>query len=433
MIINKHHKYLISFIFLCFVIAANFAWFNPNPDYKVYKTTETIPFFWQYNDDAAVEIVTSAYFPKIFHTYKTRMERPTYPIISKALGEVFGFVFTPVKKLSKLEKAGAGYVILKLIIFSLFAFSSYHLLKCYLPEDYSLFTVFLLLTHEFSLKSFSLFHTSELQFITPTIVTFFYVNLINKYSNIKNIFFSIIVGILILAKSNYAIYLGILIFSLFNKKFFEVLLSFISHTFPIIIYFFYLKLAGFEFFSRSQELGMGSWIFNSNIVSINTFIELIFLSVFNFLLNFIQHFHVFIIFSILGFFFIDPKKRKSILIFLIILIFFTWFQVFFANRYRSYYSSDLSIFIFGLSSLYFFKFFEKLNLKKNILKFISIIWLTLNLVFILNLPYVHPKDQPTRSKNVQQQRIHMIENFELYDKKLIERNKDGQLLYPENK
>ena len=57
----------------------------------------------------------------------------------------------------------------------------------------------------------------------------------------------------------------------------------------------------------------------------------------------------------------------------------------------------------------------------------------LNLVFILNLPYVHPKDQPTRSKNVSQQRLHMIENNELYDKKLIERNKDGQILYPENK
>ena len=67
-----------------------------------------------------------------------------------------------------------------------------------------------------------MFHTQELQFITPTIIIYFYLNLANKYSHFKNIFFSVIVGILMLGKANYAIYLGFLSFSFLNKKFLEV-------------------------------------------------------------------------------------------------------------------------------------------------------------------------------------------------------------------
>ena len=85
----KSYKPLLLLVTFCFIIAANYAWLNPHPDSKVYKTTQNIPFFWQYNADAGVEILSAAYFPKIFHTYKSRMDRPTYPIVVKVFLNYF--------------------------------------------------------------------------------------------------------------------------------------------------------------------------------------------------------------------------------------------------------------------------------------------------------------------------------------------------------
>lgn len=427
-----HSKIILSIIFFCFFVAANFAWLNPHPESKAYKTTSTIPFFWQYNADAGVEILTSAYFPTIFHTYKSRMERPTYPIISKLLGEGVGIILSPFKNLSNLEKAGAGYVLLKLIIFSIFAFTAYHILNLYVPKNYSLFFVFLLMTHNFALKTFSMFHTLELQFITPTVITLFYINLIKKYSNLKNVFFSIIVGVLLLGKSNYAIYLGFLSYSLLHKRFFEVFISFVGHFIPFLAYFYYLSFYDFEFYSLSKEIGMGSWIFNQNLFSFVDLFKLIFFSIFDFFLNSLEYFHILFFSAILGFFVISPNNRKSFLLLFIIFLFFTWLQGFFANRDRPYMTSDLSIFIFGLSALFLAKYSQNLKIKKNFLFLGSLIWLLYNLLILINLPYEHPNKQLSRDENVLQQRLHMIENYELYDKEQIRENKDGKIFYPDS-
>ena len=57
-------------LLILFLISANIAWLNPtdnNPERpSLYKTHNTIPLFWQYNLDSGIEILTAAYFPKIF-------------------------------------------------------------------------------------------------------------------------------------------------------------------------------------------------------------------------------------------------------------------------------------------------------------------------------------------------------------------------------
>ena len=427
----KFYKPLMLLITFSFVIAANYAWLNPHPDSKVYKTTKSIPFFWQYNADAGVEILSAAYFPEIFHTYKSRMDRPTYPIIVKILGESIGTLFLPFKKLSELEKAGAGYLVLKIIIFSLFSLFAFNTFERYMPKQYAFFSVFLIITHFFSIKAFSMFHTQELQFITPTIIIYFFLNLADRYSHFKNIFFSIIVGILMLGKANYAIYLGFLSFSFLNKKFLEVILSFFTHFIPFAVYLLYLNIIDLKFISPSiSDHQQGVWLFNSGILSLGEFIKLISNSLYSFILNVIEYYHIIIPLSFIGFFIFDNKNKKNYFLLIFILIFFTWFQEFFSNRYRAYMTADLSIILFGYSTYVIYILTKNINFKKNILIILSIFWFFLNILIISNFPYIHPKDHVERDSEVSKNRLYMIENYELYDQKLIELNSNEKIIYP---
>ena len=249
--------------------------------------------------------------------------------------------------------------------------------------------------------------------------------------NLKNIFFSIIVGVLLLGKSNYAIYLGFLSYSLIHKRLFEVVISFVAHFIPFLVYFYYLSFLDFEFYSLSKEIGMGSWILSQNLESFIDFSKLIFSSIFDFLLNSLEYFHILFFSAILGFFVIPPNNRKTFLLLFVILLFFTWFQGFFANRDRAYMTSDLSIFIFGLSALFFAKYSQNLKIKKSFLFLGSFIWLLYNLLVLINLPYVHPYKHLSRDENVSQQRLHMIENYELYDNEKIKKNTGGKIIYPD--
>ena len=427
----KYYKLIISLVTLCFIVAANYAWLNPHPDSKVYKTTQNIPFFWQYNDDAGVEILSAAYFPEIFHTYKSRMDRPTYPIIVKALGEIVGLLILPFKELTQLQKAGAGFLLLKIIIFSLFALWTFNIFERYMPKQYAFFSVFLLLTHFFSIKAFSMFHTQELQFITPTIIIYLFLKLTERYSHLRNIIFSMIVGVLMLGKPNYAIYLGFLSFSFINKKFIEVIFSFITHLIPFGIYLLYLKIINFKFYSASvSEHEQGVWLLNSDTLSLNYLSELITDSLSSFTLNLFQYYHIIIPLSLIGFFIFDKKKIKNYYLLIFILVFFTWFQEFFSNRYRAYMTADLSIILFGFSTYTIYVFTKNITFKKNILIALSLVWFFLNIFIISNFPLVHPKNHEVRNTEISNNRIYMIENHELYDEKLIELNSKERIVKP---
>ena len=103
------------------------------------------------------------------------------------------------------------------------------MLKKYLNQNEILLTNLLIFFSIISIGNIAAFHTIELQFITPIIITFLFINITKKYSTTKNFLFSIIVGILMLGKPNYAIYLSILVFSIMNKKIIETIISFICH------------------------------------------------------------------------------------------------------------------------------------------------------------------------------------------------------------
>ena len=146
---NLTSNYRKSLILLgvIFIISANLAWLNPqdtNPKIpRLYKTHQTIPLFWQYNLDSGVEILTAAYFPKIFEVNNTRIDRPVYPIIANIFGKTIGMIASPFINLNKLEKAGIGYLLLKILIFSSSAILMNKIISKYFDNKISYLSIFL--------------------------------------------------------------------------------------------------------------------------------------------------------------------------------------------------------------------------------------------------------------------------------------------------
>ena len=418
---NFNLKLLLIPIVL-FIIGANYAWLNPYPENKVYKTTD-IPFFWQFNPDAGVEIVSGAFFPEAYKMYKDRINRPTYPILVNFLGKVTKFVLKPFKNLSQLESAGAGYILLKILIFLLGAIICFNVLNNFLNERLSLFGCFLIFFTSFSIDSFATFHTYELQFISPIIFIFLLLKLKSSYSIYKNILFSIIVGILLLGRQNYAMYMSILIYCGLNRKYLKVLISFISHLIPVGIYLIYLKVINIEYYNHEVSgYNQGNFLINL-IVGGNykEFFIVIINSIYYFFKSIIIFFNVFLLLIVYNF--KKLKKHRNFLTFFIISCSLTYLQFLAVKNFAySYLISDLTIFVVVLS----FIELKKISQKKIVL--ITGSYLIISIMALTNFPLKSPYNFEFRNQKVLNQRKDMINNFDKYSEEDRKKAKNGNLI-----
>ena len=419
MIRNSLNFKSVLLLILIFIISSNLAWLNPKRSGDIIKINEKIPILWQYDLDAPLEIVTAAYFPSYFFKDDTRMDRPLYPFLVSSIGKSIGFAIKPVVELNEIEKAGIGYLTLKIIVYSISIFLLGKILIYYLPVNYVFFVVFITYTTNISIQYFTTFHTTELQFITPILTIYLFLNISSKYTLYKNIFFSFIFGCLMLAKINYAIYLAIIFFLMFKNKWIEIVISLLSHSLPLLLYIYFLQYIGLEYRSYGIEnASQGSWILNEllnqNIVEI---IKIIFYSILEFNITLLKYYNFWILFFIVGLFFgyIHNKINKNILIFVLLFIFTTFIQMFFAKRYFGYMTSDLSIIVYSFAILGFLELIKLIRLikyEKLIINSFMVLSLSLSLMSFVSFPWVHPYDQ--KSKNISE----MSKQIQSFDKNL---------------
>jgi hypothetical protein len=407
---SKNLKYIILLV-LIFSISANLAWLNPqdnNPEKpRLYKTHNTIPLFWQYNLDAGVEILTAAYFPKIFEFNTTRIDRPTYPVLANFFGKTASLILKPFIDLNKLESAGIGYLILKILMYSLSIILIRNILLRYFDEKTTFLAIFFLYSSYHSIFYFTAFHTSELQFITPIFILSFFIYLINKYSITKNILFSILIGILMLAKPNYAVYLSIIIFLLYKKKLIEVLISIFAHLIPIFLYLLFIEYSNYNFaMTGVTDYDQGTWLYNDlkngNFYKV---FSLFFILLGKFITKLFAGYNLLVIFLILGFLIKYRKNeiKKDYIIFISIFIFYTYFQSFAAMRFNYYMVYDISIIVFSFSAYFIYQIIEKFkneNIKKYSIPLIMALWFIINISQFISLPWVHPYNQVSKSSEV---------------------------------
>ena len=172
----------------------------------------------------------------------------------------------------------------------------------YLKKDEINLSNFLIFFSIISIGNIAVFHTIELQFITPIFLFyFFFLNLINKYNISKNFLFSFIVGLLMLAKPNYAVYLSILVFSIINKRYIEAILSIIFHLIPFFLYLLFLNYLSLEYRFVGADSGQAKWFIPmlKNIEIIN-FISKFFYSIVTFSLLLLDNYKFWLIFTIIG-------------------------------------------------------------------------------------------------------------------------------------
>ena len=403
--IKNSYILILSALLIVFLISANIAWLNPRPDFHVYKIIESIPLFWQYNVDSPMELLTAAYFPEYFAVNDIRISRPGYPVLVKCIS-LFLFVlinlFHPV---SILVVSGMAYLILKFLIYFLSSILLYKLIKYFFDKKIAVLSVIVIYFHHHSIFYATTFHTSELAFIIPIIISYFFLKLFLNYSHFKNILFSFIIGFLMLCRPDYAIYLSILILCFLKGYFKETIISFTFHLLPIFIYLIYLQSINIEFNHHGiEKSGYFSWFFEETQKgSFGTYIYVIFLSIVKYFHNLFTYFTIFFIFFIFGLIKYHKKINTNFLFLIILFFFLVWLQTFITNRWGGYMVADLSVVIIPLSLVGIKyinnNYLDKLSLKKYINFFIFTYCILMILSFI-HLPWIHPYDQKKQSYNV---------------------------------
>ena len=397
---------IIFIIFIIFTISSNRAWFSHRDNFKVVKIPEKIPFMWQYDRDASGYIRGAAYFPQYFEIHKELAMRPMFPMMSKLIGNIITVPLNPFLILGKLEKAAIGWVILSISLYFTSGIMMFKILNFYFSESSALLSIILLYCSSSSISAIGTFYPYELQFLTPIIAIFLFKNLAENYSNKKNILYSILFGIIMLARQNYAIYLAIILYSLYNKKYKEVIISFASHMVPLLFWIIYLEFSGIigylDWFKNTSFEDPGNFFVNEFLFfGPLQMIKIIFQDFSSYLSN-LSSYSIFIYLAFGSLLFKKTNLERNIIIFSLIFITTNWMQYFFLypGSGKGRHVLDISLIIYGLSGNIIMNYLKQYDfqLKKRIIVLISFIWLFYNFMGLVNFPWIHPYQQDGQPK-----------------------------------
>ena len=460
-----------------FTLSSNRAWIEHrvvDGEFFVVNYPKSIPFMWQYDKDAHTQLTSAAFFPEYYRIKPSFVSRPLYQLSAHLIGNSLGFFLDPLldrgflnKKIlemasrvkpktqailvklniqsnndiqrsvilvKKLLYAALGFVVLKILIFILAGVLMFCIAKEYFNDSIALLSVAILLFSGYSISSISMYHTYELQFINPIIVIYLFMNLYKSYSIRKNIIFSFIVGLLMLGKANYAIYLAVLTFAFIiggiNAFVIQgVLLSVIVHLIPWILWNVFMEVNGMSIIGILNEPHPGTLalhpadiigrrLLNRELVSavkgsgghampgVDFFDKTAIFNPIYLLQLVLRHFKQFLgtvfgsiwsVFSVAGIFFYKHRYKKEILLFLLIFLLSTWMQAFIAwplgLKTRIVMDPIFIIYVFSSYCAYYLISQFAKEYKKVIIFIILFTHISINIVSNVTLPWVHPFDQ----------------------------------------
>jgi hypothetical protein len=284
---------IFFFVVCIFLISALKPWYTHrliDGQYWVLDYPPSVPFMWQYDKDANAQLGSTAFFPDYYKLQPLLTDRPTmhalgwaigqsiYPVIQWASGlrvttkitqkglrliensdlktlypDQFNDPEFQLALLNRYISGAAGLVIFKLAFFFLSGLALFRLASHFSSNGVALFSVIYLLTDGYLINAIGTYHTYEFQIFSPIIICFLFFSLCQNYSLTRNIAFSLIVGLLMMAKPNYAAYIAILVYALlfFKDRRFVVIAAFISvisHSLPWALWHIFLELKGFGLF-----------------------------------------------------------------------------------------------------------------------------------------------------------------------------------------
>lgn len=419
---------------LVFVIASNIAWLNPRPDFAIYRTIDAYPFMWQYNADAGMEIVSAAYFPHGFRTYPQRINRPLYPVVAWSIGQVIGLLAAPFTDLSELERAGAGYIVMKLAVHIGAALLLVDLLRRKISDRATMLVVAVVLLHPHSIAHIATFHTTELQVLVPIVVLWLLARIGDTETNDGTgrkywrqvVSYTLITSVLMMGKQNFAIYAAILVWALTLRRWREVAVSVAVFLLPVALYAGFLRLFGLSY--RNNEIaamGQGVWVFElltSGPITVWQELSGLFL---RFIINGVRFWGIWLVFGLIALG--DPQmplRRREIGL-LLLFAGATWAQYVAVRRFDvAYLVGDISVYVYGLAAWLLVDrwgigadrlqrqtdaWWVRLAAKRATLTtFIALFGLASVLSFV-TLPWLSPWEQPYRDQDYLEDRQEVIE------------------------
>ena len=458
-------------VLVIFLFSANRAWVYHRPNnsggYFVAAYPKKIPFMWQYDADAMEFFQAAAFFPTFYKSHPALIGRPALPFLSYVIGNgiVLGikpflgtrleqFLFegsgiseqaaqTMVNR-GETEKntigflfpyfsALVGFIAVKILFFTLSGWAMFRFLSRYTDSTTALFAVALLFFSPYAVRSIATYHTYEFQILTPIIVIFLFHRLCEKYSLWRNVLYSLIVGVLMMAKANYAAYLGVLMYAVFFLKprsiaYLGILISGLVHLLPWAIWTTFIEIQGmpvigFLSLPDPQALAIhpldiiGRKLAGPALVSdvgvsgthsqpgvdfvdniLHSGIGGIFLAVKYNLINSMVIFSTFSsLLAAIGLFLFRHQIKSKYVLFIALFFLATWMQGFFSFPYgpKSRALYDVNFIVFGFTSVCVCVLARKfLGSRKNaFLIFFLGAYIFYSFFSFVRLPWVHPHDQ----------------------------------------
>ena len=461
-------------VLVIFSFSSNRAWvyhrIASDGSYSVSAFPQSVPFLWQYDADAMEFFQAAAGFPNFYKSSPALVGRPLMPMLSHNIGTI---VFTAVEPLlpqrveqflfegsgaseqatGTIKKRGVenltqraflrpfltaliGFIVVKIGFFIVAGWLMFRLVSHYIDTHTGLLSVALLMFSPYAINSIGTYHTYEFQILTPIIVLFLFRQLCLSYSHKKNFAFSLVVGLLMLGKSNYAVYLAVLaysgIFLLPRAMVYKgILLSVIAHLIPWALWTIFIelngmaviglmstpssgvlaihpadiigrKLLGLSLPSDVSSLGTHSqpgvdFVSSLEQHQVSKILTIILIHLKN---SFLVLANPLTGLAIVGLIFYRKCIPKRVLQLVALLVCFFWLQAFFSfalgPKARTLY--DLNFIICGFAALSIVRFSKHIptSFRKTFMIGFVCIYIALGFFHFVKLPWVHPMDQVSR-------------------------------------
>ncbi len=390
---------ILALVAVLMLAAANLAWLNPSPESEVYRTLDRVPVFWQYSVDAGLEVMTAAYFPEYFHKYNIRISRPAYPAIVRTLGEGIGLLARPVVKLDPVMKAGLGFVAWNALFALVSSWCAFRIFARFLTVPYALFGVALMLFHWETVLGTAMFHTTASEYFTPVLIAYLALALGDTFTYRRTILFSLLVGIMMLAKTNYAAYLAVLAVAVLYLRLVPAAVSFAVHLVPLGLWLLFLRSEGLAYYNHEVEYyGQGQAFARAlTHFDVPTLATMVRIGTVDTLRYGLVFFNVLLPFAALGGWALRRRLGLPAWLFLAMFVAAVVVEISAAELARLV--SDLKFAICGLAAAGVAEIAARLPaLRRPVaLSAVAGIWLLGNLAHLVHLPWVSPYQQPVHS------------------------------------
>ncbi len=261
------------------------------------------------------------------------LARPLYPFLIFLTSIPFSFLSAPSLSLTFFLSILVNFILISLAVI-LFFFLLKNLFSLKVAWLSSVLLIFSPFVHNSIVQPLA----EMLMIFAVALTAYFLYNYIKKPSIPKLIFYSLVIGVLMLGKMFFAISFFILLLAIYFKRYKEGIIFSLVHLIPLAFWYLWVTQVWKIpfFFHQVQDWGAGVWIFNIFLGPWHKAFQVLLAIPFNFIEALIYGFILIpLLFSIIGFKFL-PFKSKNIFYFGPFLSLFALFFV--INLYLYYHA-----------------------------------------------------------------------------------------------